>query len=145
MKRTIVFLHTLFLSILFYSCGGTIGNIEKYSFPNVSADSLKAALNEVYHKYPELIKSDTSMYGNNNGEDFYYVFNNKEGKEVFKCNIIAYPSPNEKEIELSLTAATRWGETMHVATKMGFWEKRKYRRIFDENILPKIKEQLKRD
>jgi hypothetical protein len=143
MKKIMVFIRIFFLSILFYSCGGTIGNIEKYSFPNVSAGSLKAALNEVYDKYPELIKSDTSMYGNNNGEDFYYVLNNKERKEVFKCNVIAYPTPNEKETDLSLTTATTWGETMHVATKMGFWEKRKYRKLFEENILPKIKEQLK--
>jgi hypothetical protein len=32
---------------------------------------------------------------------------------------------------------------MHLATKMGFWEKRSYRNLFEENILPKIKEQLK--
>ena len=42
--------------LLLYSCGGVVGNIEKYSFPNVNPDSLKAALNRVYNKYPELIK-----------------------------------------------------------------------------------------
>jgi len=85
------------------SCGGVVGSIEKYPFPNVNPDSLKSALNNVYYKHPELIISDTTMYGKNNEEDFYYVL-----------------------------------------YKMGFLEKRKYRKLFEENILPKIKEELLR-
>jgi hypothetical protein len=129
--------------LLLYSCGGVVGNIEKYSFSDVNPDSLKAALNRIYIKYPELIKSDTTMYGKNNGDDFYYLLNNGKQKNVFQCNIIVYPAPYDKEIDLSLTAATTWGKTMHLAAKMGFFEKRKYRKLFEKNILPIIKEELK--
>lgn len=130
-------------TILLNACGGVVGNIEKYSFKNVNPDSLKAALNRVYDKYPELIKSDTTMYGKNNGEDFYYLLTDKEQKSVFQCNVISYPEPYDKEVDLSLTAATTWGKVMHLAPKMGSGEKRKYRNLFEKNILPKIKEELK--
>jgi hypothetical protein len=134
----------LFAAIfLLYSCGGVIGNIEKYPFPNVNPDSLKAALNKVYIKYPELIKTDTSMYGNNDGEHFYYVLNDNKQKIIFKCNVVVYPAPYDKEIDLSLTSATTWGKIMDIAPEMGFFEKRKYKKLFKKNILPKIKEELK--
>ncbi|HXL57853.1 MAG TPA: hypothetical protein VN958_16440, partial [Chitinophagaceae bacterium] len=94
-------------------------------------------------KYPELKKSDTTMYGLNNGDDFYYILNKDGQKNVFRCNVVIYPAPYDKDIDLSLTAATTWGETMDLATKMGFFEKRKYKRLFEENILPKIKEELR--
>jgi hypothetical protein len=135
---------TLFAAIFFLcSCGGVVGNIEKYSFPNVTTDSLKTALNRVYDKYPVLIKSDTSMYGKNNGEDFYYLLTDKEQKSVFLCHVISYSEPYDKEVDLSLTTATAWGKVMNLASKMGTGEKRKYRKLFEKNILPKIKEELK--
>jgi hypothetical protein len=134
----------LFAAILLLnSCGEVVGNIEKYPFPNVNPDSLKAALNRIYIKYPELIKSDTTMYGKNDGNDFYYLLDIKEQKNVFLCNVVVYPVPYDKEIDLSLTAATTWGETMELAPKMGFLKKRKYRKLFEKNILTKIKEELK--
>jgi hypothetical protein len=134
----------LFAAILLLnSCGGVVGNIEKYTFPNVNPDSLKAVLNRVYIKYPELIKSETTMYGKNDGNDFYYLLNTKGQKYVFQCNVVVYPAPYDKETDLSLTAATTWGETMELAPKMGFFKKRRYRKLFEKNILPKIKEELK--
>jgi len=108
----------------------------------MNPDSLKAALNKVYTKYPEVIKSDTTMYGNNNGEDFFYMLN-KEKKNIFKCNVVVYDTPYDNSIDLSLTTAATWGETMKLAPKMGFFEKRRYRKLFENFILPKIKEELK--
>ncbi|GEM_PF-1912331 len=137
---TLLFVTTI---ILLKACGGSVGNIEKYPFHNVDPDSLKAALNRVYNKYPELIKSDTTMYGKNDGEDFYYILNTEQHKTVFKCNVVIYPAPYEKQIDLSLTSAATWGEIMNLAPKMGFVEKRKYRNLFEKNILPKISEALK--
>ena len=122
--------------------GGGSGNIEKYSFSNISPDSLKIALNKTYVKYPELIKTDTVKYGSNNGDDFFYVVNSDNEKIVFLCNVVTYSPPYNKDIDLSLTAATIWGQTMQLASQMGFFEKRKFRKIFEEDILPKIKEQL---
>ena len=145
MKRLSFFTTLLTITIIFISCGGVIGNIEKYSFTNIDLDSLRGALNNVYIKYPELIKNDSTKYGINNNKNFYYVLNMGDKKIVFLCNIIVYPSPYEKNIELSLTSATVWGQIMRLAPEMGFFEKRKFRKLFEENILPKIKRELKRE
>jgi hypothetical protein len=142
MKSTFSFLNLVTLVVLLSSCGGVIGNIEKYEFSNVNVEIVKTALNKVYAKYPEVIKSDTTMYGNNNGEDFYFFINVEGQKIVFKCNVIAYPAPYDKKTDLSLTTATIWGKTMKLAPEMGFFEKRKYRKLFEESILPKIKEEI---
>lgn len=143
MKNITFFLIFFTAIFILCSCGGVIGNIEKYTFLNTNPDSLKAALNRVYIKYPELIKSDTTLYGVNNGDDFYYLLNKEGEKTVFQCNVIVYPAPYDKNIDLSLTTATTYGKIMHLATKMGAFEKRKYRKLFEENILSKIKEELK--
>ena len=134
-----------FLLFACLSCGGIIsagvtGSIEKYEFTE-SADSLKAALNRVYKKYPNLIKTDTILYGKNNGEDYLYIVKDQQDTTVFICNVITYD--NEKTIELSLTSAVTWGQGMKLAPRMGFWEKRRYRRIFEDKVLPKIKEEIK--
>jgi hypothetical protein len=125
---------------LFISCGGVIGNIEKYEF-TTSQDSLKMALNNVYVKYPSLMKNNAAMYGKNDEENFYYVANEKHDTTVFECCVITYESRNS--VDLCLTSAVTWGKTMKLAPTMGFWEKRKYRRLFEREILPKIKEQIK--
>jgi hypothetical protein len=131
------------ITLLLYSCGGVIGNIEKYPFPGISKDSLMAAVNKVYSTYPELQKTDTSMYGVSNGNSFYFVLEHEEQRFVFSCSIITYPPPYNNEIDLSLTTATTWGNRMKLAPNMGFFEKRKYRKLFEQFILPKIKQELK--
>ena len=73
----------LYFSWLLVSCGGVVGNIGKYSFPDISSDSLKHAMNKVYREYPELIKTDTTLYGKNNGMDFYYIYHSNGYKYVF--------------------------------------------------------------
>jgi hypothetical protein len=147
--KKIIFSIALIVAIFLFVChymleivGGGNGNIEKYSFSNISPDSLKIALNRTYAKYPELIKTDTVKYGSNNGDDFFYVLNSNNEKIVFLCNVVIYSPPYDKDIDLSLTTATTWGQTMQLASQMGFFEKRKFRRLFEENILPKIKEQF---
>lgn len=127
------------ITLFLYACGGVIGNIEKYPFPNISEDSLRAALNRVYAKYPQLQKTDTSMYGVNDGKDFYFVLDYEGKRFVFDCNVIVYAP---RDIDLSLTTATTWGSVMELAPNMGFSEKRKYRKLFEEFILPKIKNQI---
>src|SRR5206468_4159268 len=122
-----------------YSCGGVIGNIKKYSFPDIDSTTLNAALIEVYQKYPTLTKN-SKLYGRNNGIDFFYILDDNGNKCVFLCNIIVYPPPDDKGTDLTLTTATTWGKPMYLATKLGFWEKRKYEKLFEKNILPEIKE-----
>lgn len=85
------------------------------------------------------------MYGNNNGNIFYFVLSQEHERYVFKCTIISYPSPYDKDIDLSLTSATKWGTSMDLAPDMGYWQKRKYRNLFEKNILPKIYKEFKRE
>jgi len=141
-----IFLFTVFIGVILFlhSCdvasGGVIGNIEKYPFNGVEPDSLKSALNKVYIKYPELIKTG-SKYGENDGKYFYYVLNIKSEKLVFLCNVVAYDDPSN-EVDLSLTTVIIWGQEMHFASDLGFFEKRRYRKLFEQNILPKIHQAL---
>jgi hypothetical protein len=130
----------IFLWVL-SSCGGVIGNIEKYEFPHNSAEELRMALEFVYLKHPEIQKTDTTMYGMNDGESFYFVLVDGDDRYVFECSVISYHDPRYP-IDLSLTTATKWGEVMELAPRMGFWKKRKYRNLFEDNILPKIREAL---
>lgn len=82
------------------------------------------------------------MYGMNDGNDFYFKVQ-KEGMDcVFKCHVTNYYDPNYNAVNLSLTSATKWGQIMNIAPKMGFFEKRKYRKIFEETILPKIRDEV---
>lgn len=150
MKKLV--LNSIIASIIFFffSCGGVIGNIQKYEFA-ISPDSLKKVLNSVYIKYPYLMENDSvNKYFNNDGETFYYVFNRKQDTTVFECHIITYDERdtintynNRYTIDLSLTSAVTWGKTMKLATQMSFFEKRRYRQLFEDNILPKIKAELK--
>lgn len=137
------YIAVFFILTIVCSCGGVAGSIEKYSFPNVHEDTLKAGLNRVYVKYPELRKVDTTMYGKNNGNDFYFLLAIKGDKIAFQCNVISYPPPNEDETDLALTTAAHWGETMLLSGKIKTATKEKFKRLFEEHILPKIKEEIK--
>lgn len=128
--------------LLVCSCGGVIGNIEKYRFDNISTGDLETALNNVYKRHPDLLKKDTTMYGMNDGESFYFKLARDGTVYVFKCRVINYRNVNHHAVDLSLTSATEWGNIMNLAPKMGFFEKRKYRKLFEETILPKIKDEL---
>ena len=135
MNKQIFFILALLTLI---SCGGVIGNIEKYPFDNFSVSDLKAALNAVYLENPELKKTDTTMYGMNDGKNFYFMLDNGGERYVFVCNVVDYHDP-KYGIDLSLTTATKWGDVMELAPRMSFFEKRNYRKLFEENILPKVK------
>ena len=138
-KMLKIFMTILLISTL-HSCGGVIGNIEKYQFL-VSQDSLTKTMSSVYKKYPSLIKSDTTLYGNNDGKDFYHIVSKNQDTTVFECCIINYD--NRESIDLTLTTAADWDQMMELAPSMGFWEKRRYRLLFEEEVLPKIKAELK--
>lgn len=138
MNKKIIFYFAL---LTLFSCGGVTGYIEKYPFDNVSVVDLKAALNNVYLKYPELEKTDTTKYGKNDGEEFYFTLDYEGEEYLFVCNVVDYHDP-KYGVDLSLTTATKWGHVMELAPRMGFFKKRNYRKIFEQNILPKIKDGL---
>jgi len=45
-------------------------------------------------------------------------------------------------MKLSLTTAVIFGDTMMFASDMTFWEERKYKKMFEKNILEKLKKEL---
>lgn len=130
----------LYSVFLLASCGGVVGNIKKYEYEKCSKDEIVTAINELYEQNPEFIKKD-SLYGVNDSEYFYFVSNFEKSNYVFNCHVVE--SQNGVPVELSLTAAAKYGEIMKLAPKLTFSEKRHYIRIFENNILPKIEKYLK--
>jgi len=137
--RTFGVILVLFIN---FSCGGVVGNIEKYPLNNVTYTAVIDALDRVYSKYPELQKTDTTKYGMNDGKNFYFFLDIDNKQFVFNCHVINYSGGNYGSNDLSLTTATEWGQVMDLAPNMGFIEKRRYRRLFEDNILPRIRAEL---
>lgn len=125
------------------SCGGVIGNIEKYEYKGISEQKLKGAIMDTYKKYPSFIPKDSSLYLIREEQDsYYFILNIGDEAYVFVCDII--PPDFGVGTELSLTTATKWGELMKLAPKMGFFEELKYQHLFEKNILPKIEAEIYR-
>lgn len=144
MKKTILF---LFVVILFlYSCGGVIGNIEKYRFTYVSMDSLKNAVNRVYIKHPEFKDFDTTKFkqGQSLGDGNYYCkIRDKKYEYFFKYSYPQYPHPNDTIVEIALTSAAKYGEDLDLAKEIGFFKKRKYQKLFEKYFIEEVKKELK--
>ncbi|MBS1511550.1 MAG: hypothetical protein JST86_11955 [Bacteroidetes bacterium] len=135
--------NTILLSVvILISCGGTIGNIQKYEFYNIDSGILENAISRVYKNHPDLIKKDSALYGKNEGNSFYFSLNYVSDTIIFLCNVIDYPSIKGKEVDLSLTSAARKDEIMKMATNMNFFEKKRYRKLFEDFVLPKIKNEI---
>jgi hypothetical protein len=133
-------LSLIFFVFLLYACGGVIGNIKKYRFPGVSQEGIKDALNRVYVAHPELQKKDP-RYGVNDGDAFYFILDHEGERFVFECHVIFNSSYNN---DLSLTTAATWGGLMNFSSDMGFFERRKYRKLFEDYILPEIEKEIKK-
>lgn len=140
-------LSVLFLAIIFLnSCGGTIGNIEKYNFNNVSQDSLKAAVAKVYSKHPELKKYDTTKYKDGKPESIpvrhYCTVNENNEIFLFIYAYPKYPPPYDTISEIALLTASKYGEDLPLASKIGFFNKRKYRKLFNKYFISLVKMEL---
>ena len=134
------------LIFLFYSCGGVVGNIEKYRFIGISSTSLKTAVSKVLIKYPDLSILDTIKYQErkkqiNDLGDYCIAIENKD-TFIF---IYAYPDYGfapDSIAEIALISAAKVNEPLKLSKDMGFFRKREYRKLFEKFFIEKIKAEL---
>jgi hypothetical protein len=147
-KTSFIFTPIISISILaLFSCGGVIGNIEKYRFENTSIESLKNAVQKVYLKNPQLKQFDSLKYeaGNGIGDGDYYCKLNKSGQDfIFQYSYPQYPPPNDTISEIALTSAAKYGEPLKLANRISSLEKTEYRNLFEKYFIAQIKKELKK-
>jgi hypothetical protein len=120
--------------LILKSCGGTIGSIERYRYYNGSADSLVQYLDALYIKYPNnLHRRPTSRREG----CFKYLLLHGQNKDslTFTCcvnGVDSFPP------HISLVYAGQAGKKQKTRSDIGFWEKRKYCRIFEDSILSRL-------
>ncbi len=147
MKTIYLLTIAAFLSILLCSCGGVIGSIEKYRFQNISLDSLKGGISKVYATHPELKDFDTLKYqqGLSIGDGDYYCTATEKGtKYLFKYAFPKYDSPYDTIVEVSLSSAAPYGQGLNLASKLGFFEKRKYKKLFTQYFIEAVSKEVGR-
>lgn len=146
MKTILISLTLFVVTFLLYSCGGVIGNIEKYRFTNVSIDSLKSAVDRVYINHPEFRNFDTTKYkeGTHIGDGDYYCRIKENGEDYFfQYAYIQYDPPNNNFVEIALTSAAEYGGDLDLAKNIGFIKKAKYRKIFEKYFISEVRDELK--
>lgn len=147
MKKTTLSLILLAAIFFLYSCGGVIGNIEKYRFTDISIDTLKSAVERVYIKHPDFKNFDTSKYKESQsiGDGDYYCRIKENSQEYFFVYAYPrYPAPNDTIVEIALTSAAKYGEDLNLAKDIGVAEKNKYGKLFEKFFITEVRKELKK-
>jgi hypothetical protein len=146
MKKTTPFIPLLAFFLFLYSCGGVIGNIEKYRFTNISIDALKSAVDSVYFKHPEFKNFDTTKYKQNQsiGDGDYYCRIKVNNQDYFFVYAYPqYPPPNDTIVEIALTSAAEYGENLDLSKDISVAEKNKYSNIFEKYFITELRKELR--
>src|SRR5689334_12900072 len=146
-KERIVLITILFSTCLL-SCGGVIGNIEKYRFDNVTVDSLKVAVNIVYLRNPEFRDFDSLKYQEKKGigdGDYYCKIKENKQDYLFKYAFPEYPAPNDTIVEIALTSAAVYGQDLKLARSISVVEKKKFRKMFEMYFISEVRKELRKD
>jgi len=130
----------IFMCLLVSSCGGVVGNIKKYEYNDIDSQTLKQAILNSYLNNPELIPEDSVGYGVGKDSSFYFNVDKNNTKYLFMCKIIE--SYADAGTELSLTSAVRVGEIMRLASNLSFWEKKEFKKIFEEEVISTIDKEV---
>lgn len=140
--------HFLILQIIIISsCGGVIGNIEKYRFTNTAFDSLESAVKKVFTENPQLKNFDTTIYKEGiaigNGDFYCRIKMDDESDYLFQFAYPKYPSPNDTIVEIALTSANKYGSELPLSKKISKTNKEKYKKIFEKYFIQKVHEKLR--
>lgn len=143
-------LFSLTVSILLLTggCGGVIGSIKKYRF-DVQKERLDEAIHIILNENPQMQKPD-SIYGLSQSEleklkDNYCVLvDNNNNRYIVKFSFVGDPVSwaNSTKTEISLASGAKYGEILFLESKISLWDKRKYSRLFEEQFISKLKEEL---
>ena len=129
-----------------YSCGGVIGNIERYTFENITRDSLKEIVAKVREEHPELTRFDTTKYKEGvNGiiDGDYFCRIQEDGLDMMF--VYAYPhAPVDTSIEIALLSAGTYQEVLPLAKDITASKKRYYKQLFEKHFINYIYTKLNR-
>ena len=129
------------------SCGGVIGNVEKYRFNEISIKLLKKAVSDVYTIHPEFKDFDTVKYKEGKGigdGDYYCRIKVSENDYFFRYAFPQYPPPNDTIVEIALTSAGIYGNNLVLAKDISQSDKVKYGKIFEHYFIEAVRSELKR-
>jgi hypothetical protein len=146
MKKVTLSIVLFATTLLLYSCGGVIGNIEKYRFNKTSLTALKTAVNKVYITHPEFKNFNTTKYKEREyiGDgDYYCKIKINEQTYFFQYTYPQYPSPNDTIVEIALTSAAQYGGDLNLEKDIGYFKKREYRKLFDKYFIKQVRKELK--
>ncbi len=147
MKKITLSIAVFIAIFLLYSCGGVIGNMEKYRFTGISLDSLKAMVDKVYLQHPEFRNFDSIKYkeGISIGDGDYYCRIKENGQDyIFQYAYPQYPSPNDTIVEIALTSAANYGGDLKLERDIRYPDKVKYRKFFEKYFIEEIRKELKK-
>lgn len=147
MKKVFLSIITFTILLLLYSCGGVIGNIEKYRFTGITLDLLKAGVKKVYIIHPEFRNFDTTKYkeGLSIGDGDYYCRIKENGQDYFfQYAYPEYPPPNDTIVEIALTSAAIYGQDLKLEKNISYFDKIKYRKLFNKYFIKEVKNELKK-
>lgn len=148
MKERFLFVLGITLLLITGGCGGVIGSIEKYMF-NVQKEKLEETIQVILNEYPHMQKPD-SIYGLSQSEheklrDNYCILLDNNNRYVVKFSFVGDSISWAKSTKtvISLASGAKYGETLFLESKISFWDKRKYSRLFEEQFISKLRRELK--
>jgi hypothetical protein len=141
----ICIISNLFLTILILtiSCG-QIGKIKSYEY-DMTKFKLAAIISDYYKAHPELNKgADTNIYTMNSPgyEQDYFNCYIQTGDDtcMFVFSYLGDSTywANDKHSEIGLRYACKYGQLLKINSDLGFFEKRKFIKIFEKGFIDKL-------
>lgn len=142
--------YILFIAIIslvaLSSCGGTIGNIERYRFKKTTIAELKAIVEKVNSKHPEFRQFDRNKYveGNSglNDGNFYCTVDSNGTKYLLIYGYVFYDNPDNPSSEIVLVSAAKYGEPIYLADDISYLKKIQYRKLFETHFIEAIRTEI---
>lgn len=126
---------------------GTIGNIEMYKF-NVSKEKLEKAVDKVFEKYPQMVKSDTiyNLDGTGYENDFEYcvlMYNNQ--RYIFGFSYVEdsldWPKKSTHST-IALVYAATYGDDLELPSNFYSSREKRLATQFKDRFISKVKIEL---
>lgn len=134
----------LLLLTLLIKCGGVVGSIEVYKFNYTTYRDLKKTVTEFYEKHPDMITSDPIFKIDTVGDNYYCVL--KEGGRCYMLNfkIVNYGiiDTTWNDSAIALIRGGECGKALRLAKELNYFEKNKFRKLFESNIIKELYEEV---
>lgn len=133
----------LFLCLLLSSCGGVVGNLEKYDY-DLSKPVLDRHVELLLRRYPDYPSREIEARYHVSTEEFtsrhrYLLLPYKGQRLVFGFQTFSVG----KRSGLALVYAAPLGDLLELPTQRPFWEKWWYASLFETMFVDKLNQRLK--